>query len=592
MGQKEFAVGPTLAAFAQYTGYVLAALSVWIAARCARAMLLRRGDGELWGYLENAKGEKHPLRHWEIVIGRSPGSDVAVSDPAVRPSHAALQRAGDGTWTVTELGDKGPVYVGGKAIHGPTPIKPGKRIKLGNTVLRLLSPNPSDRSEEKKRPTGSSGTLILLWLFQLTLMLQQSAFAPAEHRWSVVVAFVLLMAVEWSCFFLERGMALRSFEPEIIGFYLTTVGFSVAATSTPGAMAKQAALFLGAVGLFFALGLWLRDLDRVRATRKTAGAAALLLLALTLVMSPTVFGAKNWLIVAGRSLQPSEFVKIAYIYAGAAALDTLYRRRELIPFIVFSAACVGALALMGDFGTALVFFITFLVISFMRSGSVATVLLAVSAAAIGVMLVLTVRPYVAARFAGWGHVWEDPLGAGFQQVRAMSAMASGGLFGRGGGNGWLRDVVAADTDLVFGVVCEELGLIAGVCCVLEVVLLALYSVRCASAGRSAYTAIAACAAATVYLTQVGLNVFGSMDLLPFTGVTFPFVSRGGSSLIACWGLLAFVKAADAERNSSFAKRPAPAKKAPAKKPAADKKPASTKKTAPAKKPAAGKGGGK
>ena len=584
----------TLYTFSQYTGYILAGLSVWILARCAGSMLLRRTAGELWGTLEDAEGNKYPLRHWEIVVGRSGSSDVRLPDKTVKASHAALQRSGEGEWTVTDLSGKAPVYLGGKPVHGKTPLKKGARIKLGNTVLRF-SPaegRPGGGKDTSWRRLPPAGTLILLTLFQITLALQQSAFAPAEHRWSVLAAFALLTAAEWACYFIERSVSVRGFEPELIAFYLTAVGFSVAATSTPGAMAKQAALFLAALGLFFLLGVWLRDLEHVRATRWAAGGAAMALLGLTLVMSPAIFGAKNWLILAGNSLQPSEFVKIAYIYAGAATLDRLYRRRNLILFIGFSAVCVGALALMGDFGTALVFFVTFLVISFMRSGSFATVVLAVGAAATGVMLVLAVRPYVAARFASWGHVWEDPLGAGYQQVRAMSAMASGGLFGRGSGSGWLRDVVAADTDLVFGVVCEELGLITGVCCVLGLLLLALFAVRSAATGRSGYYVIASCAAVTVYLTQAGLNVFGSMDLLPFTGVTFPFVSRGGSSLIACWGLLAFVKAGDTRQQGSFAlgngltKKPAEPRKPAAKKPAAEKKPAA------AKKPAGGKGGGK
>ena len=159
--------------------------------------------------------------------------------------------------------------------------------------------------------------------------------------------------------------------------------------------------------------------------------AALGFLALNLLLSETIWGAKNWLSIAGQTLQPSEFVKIAYVYAGAATLDRLFRRRNLILFIAFSAVCVGALALMGDFGTALVFFVCFLVISFMRSGSFATLFLAIGGAALAVMLVLTVKPYVAQRFATWGHAWEDPLNTGFQQVRTMSATAAGGLFGRG-----------------------------------------------------------------------------------------------------------------------------------------------------------------
>jgi cell division protein FtsW (lipid II flippase) len=282
------------------------------------------------------------------------------------------------------------------------------------------------------------------------------------------------------------------------------------------------------------------------------GVLALGFLGLNLLLSEELFGAKNWIIVAGHSLQPSEFVKIAYVFAGAATLDRLLRRRNLLLFIAFSATCVGALALMGDFGTALVFFVCFLVISYMRSGSFATVALALSGAGVAGMLVLAVKPYLAKRFATWGAAWADPLGGGYQQVRAMSAAASGGLFGHGAGNGWLQGIVAADTDLVFGVVCEELGLIVGLCCILAVILLGFFAVRNASAGRSAFYVIAACAAVTILMAQMALNVFGSLDILPFTGVTFPFVSKGGSSLISCWVMLAYVKAADTRRNASFA----------------------------------------
>ena len=114
---------------------------------------------------------------------------------------------------------------------------------------------------------------------------------------------------------------------------------------------------------------------------------------------------------------------------------------------------------MGDMGAALVFFATFLIIAFLRSGSFATVFLAIGGAAMAGMLVLSIKPYVAQRFLTWGHVWEDVNGAGYQQTRALSAAASGGLFGQGAGNGWLKNIVAANTDMVFAMLCEELGLI-------------------------------------------------------------------------------------------------------------------------------------
>lgn len=282
-----------------------------------------------------------------------------------------------------------------------------------------------------------------------------------------------------------------------------------------------------------------------------AALAAMGLLAITVVLGEVRGGAGNWLNFGSFTIQPSELVKVLYIYTGAATLDRLFARRNLFGFIVFSAICVCALALMGDFGTALIFFATFLVIAFMRSGSFATVFLAVAGAGMGGFLVLSVKPYVLERFATWGHAWEDVWDSGYQQTHAMSAAASGGLFGRGAGEGGLVDITAADTDMVFAVLSEELGLLIAVLAMLAVIALAFFTVRNAARGRSTFYVIAGCAAVSLMMVQMGLNIFGSLDILPFTGVTFPFVSKGGTSLIACWMLLAFVKATDTRRDASF-----------------------------------------
>ena len=89
---------------------------------------------------------------------------------------------------------------------------------------------------------------------------------------------------------------------------------------------------------------------------------------------------------------------------------------------------------------------------------------------------------------------------------------------------------------------------------LAVIALALFAVRNAAQGRSTFYVIAGCAAVSLMMVQMGLNVFGSLDILPFTGVTFPFVSKGGTSLLSCWMLLAFVKATDTRRDASFVVR--------------------------------------
>ena len=222
--------------------------------------------------------------------------------------------------------------------------------------------------------------------------------------------------------------------------------------------------------------------------------------------------------------------------------------------MLFSVFCLGCLAIMGDFGTAMIFFVTFLIISFLRSGDFSKLILTVGAAGLMGLMVLRFKPYIATRFETWGHVWEDPTDGGFQQVQTMTSAASGGLPGLGAGEGNLSDVGAAATDLVFGILAEEWGLVIAVLAVICIITLGVFAVRSIIAGRSTYYSIAACSATSLFIFQTILNVFGSVDLLPLTGVTFPFVSAGGTSMIASWGLLAFLKAADTRQNASFAIR--------------------------------------
>ena len=313
------------------------------------------------------------------------------------------------------------------------------------------------------------------------------------------------------------------------------------------------AILLG-LALFLVLGLFLRDLSRVQKNRWLMAAAAIGLLGITLVIGNSKYGAVNWISIGGMSFQPSEIAKICYIFAGAATLERLFHKRNLTLFIVLTGVCIGLLGLMSDFGTAAIFFVTFLVIAYMRSGDFATLSLICGGAVFGAGIILKFKPYILSRFASWGHAWEFASTTGYQQTRAMSAAASGGLVGVGPGEGWLHTVGAGDTDLVFGMLCEEWGLLIALLAVVSIVTLALFAARACRVGRSAFYPIAACAAGSLMVVQTALNIFGAMDLLPLTGVTFPFVSNGGTAMIASWGLLASLKATDTRQNASFAIR--------------------------------------
>ena len=340
----------------------------------------------------------------------------------------------------------------------------------------------------------------------------------------------------------------------MIGCALSSVSLYVTASVSPSKTQTQFfATFIGLV-IFLIMVFYMRSTTRTSALRIPMAIAALGLLAFTLVFASYTNGAKNWIYLGPISIQPSEFVKLAFIYVGAAPLDKIQSSKSLTAYVLFAVSCVGLLGLMSDFGTALIYFATFIIIAFLRPGDIRTIVMICTAAVIGAIIILTMKSYILTRFASYRHIWEHMYDSGgYQQTRTLIYSASGGFFGVGLGNGHLRDVFAATEDLIFGLLCEELGMLTAFLIVVALAGLAVAAVYNAKFARSSFFTIAASAAAGMIIVQTALNVFGVTDFLPLTGVTLPFVSRGGSSMICSWGLLAFIKAADSRSYPQSAK---------------------------------------
>jgi cell division protein FtsW (lipid II flippase) len=235
-------------------------------------------------------------------------------------------------------------------------------------------------------------------------------------------------------------------------------------------------------------------------------------------------------------------------------MDQIVNKKNLILFIGYTLAICACLAVMNDFGTALIFFVAFLLIAYLRSGSIGTVALACTSLGFAGVIAVKIAPHALRRFTSWRHIWENPLTTGYQQTRALMCIASGGLLGLGAGTGFMKNIFAGDSDVVFATLSEEWGLILCLMMVLCIIVFGLFSVRTAAMVRSSFYTIGSCTAAGILLVQTAFNVLGTLDVLPLTGVTLPFVSNGGSSMICAWGLMAFVKAADTRQDASFAVR--------------------------------------
>lgn len=385
--------------------------------------------------------------------------------------------------------------------------------------------------------------LILVTIFQVltgTVVITANGFNS-----TLFAVYAGYLVLEWAYFVVASVFCgQNNFELEIIGFLFSGIGLTNVATVDNDYAIKQVVAIVLGLFLFIFMLVVMRRTDIVMKLRMPVAFAAVGLLVANLALAKYTNGALNWITISGMSIQPSEFVKLAFIFVGAASLDKLQSARSLTKYLIFSFGCVGALFLMKDFGTALIFFFTFIVIAFMRSGDVRTIALVCVAALLGAIMIIYFKPHVAARFKAYGHIWELINDEGMQQTRTLIYSASGGLFGLGIGKGELRNVVFASTDLAFGMICEEWGMIVGLTIVITYAFILLYAIKVARNTRSAFYAITACAAAGLLLFQTSLNIFGVTDILPFTGVTLPFISRGGSSVISSWGMLALIKSAD------------------------------------------------
>lgn len=500
----------------------------------------------LVAFYNEATKEKIPIVYWENSIGRDKHSDIVVNSPMASRNHAVFCRRNEG-WIISDTNSKCGVFLNGERVDGSETVYIDDVVEIGGEEYKLSKSSILKKDNVrpfKKRPYSNSSILILISIFQFLATLEL-CFSSGSFDYDPMIVFGLLFGVSWISYFITTFAFKRlNFEIELLGIFLsgmgilTLTGFDINETYTQ-------IIALGIGILFFNLMLFfMRDPDLAMKLRPYIAVAAVMLLIVNLVFGKVKNGSQNWIMIGPFSFQPSELVKVAFVFFGTSTLQGVQTTKNLTWFIVFSGICMGALFLMGDFGTASVFFITFILISFMRSGNIRTVFLICAAAVIGFLFIMKFKPYIVTRFSAWRHVWEHINDTGYQQTRVLTYSASGGLLGLGLGKGCLKYIFAAPSDLVFGMLCEEWGLILAILILFSIAFFGIYSRKASVKSRSAFYSIAACCASGMIVFQMIMNVFGVVDILPLTGVTLPFVSLGGSSLISVWGLLAFIKASD------------------------------------------------
>ena len=379
-------------------------------------------------------------------------------------------------------------------------------------------------------------TLLLITLFQGLNCFHFLCHGAEGNEVAVVFGYGGLAIIQWSLLLAYLLSDIREFALESLLFFLCTVGIGAVAVTKPEEIVKQ----MGAIGigvmLYTAIGWLVSNRKWTGRVGNAVAALGVILLIVTLLYGEEHYGAKSWVTIGPISVQPSEISKVCFVYAGAAFMCR--GKRGMAMLMIYAVIVCACLIWMNDFGGAVLFFSAFLVMVLLRNG----VFTALSLAALGIGTVWwRMPPHALRRFAMWRHIWEHPLTGGYQQTRSLMCIASGGVLGLGIGSGKMGEIFAADSDMVIATVCETWGLLVGTLTAAALAVPVLCAVKRAQRSNP-FRVIAGCAGAAILATQGALNVLGTVDLLPMTGVTLPFVSNGGTGMVAAWGFTAFIRA--------------------------------------------------
>lgn len=259
--------------------------------------------------------------------------------------------------------------------------------------------------------------------------------------------------------------------------------------------------------------------------------AGVLLLLLVFVIGVEKYGARNWISIGGFELQPSEFVKIIYVFFIASLLAKRTDFKSVAVISIAAAVHVGILVLEKDLGAALIYFVTYLMMLYVATMKLRYLAAGAFAGTAASVVAYQLFAHVRVRVAAWQDPWSNMNQGGYQICQSLFAIGTGGLFGMGLGQGMPKSVPVVESDFIFSAIAEEMGVIFCIFLILIYISSFIMFVNIALKMKKNFYKLCAFGLSVILIFQVFLSIGGVTKFIPSTGVTLPLISYGGSSII-------------------------------------------------------------
>lgn len=376
----------------------------------------------------------------------------------------------------------------------------------------------------------------LLLLFEiLAIVLIFFTFDEQFDRQMMFLAGGLIFIIYISNFILGKITTGDNYIFLIVSLLLT-IGIITIFRINPETGIKQLQWSFIGILLFYLTYFFIRYFKNLHNLGSLYLIVSVALFFMTLIFGVVSGGAKNWLNIGIGTFQPTEFIKILLMFILASFYSSYekYTKFKHTSYIMMAIVYffVMLLFLQKDLGTAVMFLGMYMSIQFVYDRDKKSILVNIALLAVGAVLAYFLFGHVRNRVAIWLDPWSDVYNAGRQIAQSLFAIAEGGFFGSGIGFGYPELIPVSYSDFIFPVICEEMGILTGIGIIMLYILLTYRGVKIALEQEYTFYRILALSVSVLFALQSFLNIGGVIKLIPMTGITLPFISYGGSSMLS------------------------------------------------------------